>query len=44
MPALPHSWAVDGGFIDADRVPPDGKVSFGCCLDTAHLVRLVYYS
>jgi hypothetical protein len=32
------------GFIDADRLPPKGKVSFGCCLDPAHLVRLVYYS
>jgi hypothetical protein len=32
------------GFIDADRLPPEGKVSFGCCRQTIHLVRLVYYS
>ena len=32
------------GFIDADRLPPEGKVSFGCCRDTARLIRLVYYS
>ena len=32
------------GFIDADRLPPEGKVSFGCCRNTVHLVRLLYYS
>lgn len=32
------------GFIDADRLPPEGKVSFGCCRNTARLMRLVYYS
>ena len=32
------------GFIEADRLPPDGKISFGCCRDSARLVRLVYYS
>jgi hypothetical protein len=32
------------GFIDADRLPPVGKVSFGCCRNTVQLVRLVYYS
>jgi hypothetical protein len=32
------------GFIDVDRLPPEGKVSFGCCRDTARLVRLIYYS
>jgi hypothetical protein len=31
-------------FIDADRLPPAGKVSFGCCLHAAGLVRLIYYS
>ncbi len=31
-------------FIDADRVPPEGKLSFGCCRDAVGLVRLVYYS
>jgi hypothetical protein len=31
-------------FIDADRLPPRGKVSFGCCLHTVGVVRLVYYS
>lgn len=32
------------GFIDADRLPPEGKVSFGCCRTTIRFVRLVYYS
>jgi len=32
------------GFIDANRLPPVGKVSFGCCRNTVQLVRLVYYS
>ncbi len=31
-------------FIDADRIPPEGKVSFGCCRETASLTSLVYYS
>ena len=31
-------------FIDADRIPPEGKVTFGCCRQTTGLVRLVYYS
>lgn len=37
---LGSRWA----FIDADRVPPEGKLSFGCCRDAAGLTRLVYYS
>ena len=32
------------GFIDADRVPPRGKVSFGCCRTTARFTRLTYFS
>jgi hypothetical protein len=32
------------GFIDADRLQPDGKVSFGCCRDQARLSRLTYFS
>lgn len=39
-PFLGSRWA----FIDADRVPPEGKLSFGCCRHTTHLTRLVYYS
>ena len=31
-------------FIDADRMPPEGKRSFGCCRDAASLTRLLYYS
>jgi hypothetical protein len=31
-------------FIDADRLPPVGKVSFGCCMHTTGVVRLVYYN
>jgi hypothetical protein len=31
------------GFIDADRLPPEGKVSFGCYRNIARLMRLVYY-
>lgn len=37
---LGSRWA----FIDADRVPPEGKITFGCCRQTTGLVRLVYYS
>lgn len=37
---LGSRWA----FIDADRVPPEGKISFGCCREAAKLTRLVYYS
>ncbi|MBS0183575.1 MAG: hypothetical protein JSS39_14355 [Nitrospira sp.] len=37
---LGSRWA----FIDADRMPPEGKISFGCCRDTTGLTRLVYYS
>lgn len=37
---LGSRWA----FVDADRVPPEGKLSFGCCRDTAVLTRLMYYS
>jgi hypothetical protein len=40
MALLGTRWA----FIDADRLPPAGKVSFGCCLHAAGVVRLVYYS
>jgi hypothetical protein len=32
------------GFIDADRLPREGKVSFGCCRHAAGLTRLLYYS
>ncbi len=32
------------GFIEADRVPPQGKVSFGCCRTTAQFTRLTYFS
>lgn len=31
-------------FIDADRMPPKGKVSFGCCRDNARFTRLTYFS
>ncbi len=31
-------------FIDADRMPPEGKLTFGCCRQTTSVVRLVYYS
>lgn len=37
---LGSRWA----FIDADRIPPEGKISFGCCRHTTNLTRLVYYS
>lgn len=37
---LGSRWA----FIDADRIPPEGKITFGCCRQTTGLVRLVYYS
>lgn len=37
---LGKRWA----FIDADRVPPDGKGSFGCCRDVSSMTRLAYYS
>ncbi|MDF0668740.1 MAG: hypothetical protein P0119_22030 [Nitrospira sp.] len=37
---LGSRWA----FIDADRTPPEGKVSFGCCRHTTGQTRLVYYS
>lgn len=37
---LGSRWA----FIDAERIPPEGKISFSCCRDTAMRVRLVYYS
>mgnify|MGYP001292904305 CR=1 FL=1 len=37
---LGSRWA----FIEADRVPPEGKVTFGCCRQLTGLVRLVYYS
>lgn len=39
-PLLGSRWA----FIDADRVPPEGKISFGCCRHATSLTRLVYYS
>ncbi|MBX3236345.1 MAG: hypothetical protein KF814_09345 [Nitrospiraceae bacterium] len=32
------------GFVEAYRVPPDGKVSFGCCRKEASVTRLLYYS
>ncbi|TKB70909.1 MAG: hypothetical protein E8D52_02105 [Nitrospira sp.] len=31
-------------FIDADRMLPEGKVSFGCCREESSMTRLVYYS
>lgn len=31
-------------FIDADRMPPEGKVSFGCCREVSRMTKLVYYS
>jgi hypothetical protein len=37
---LGKRWA----FIDADRLPPEGKVSFGCCRDVSSMTRLEYYS
>ncbi|MGZ8381104.1 MAG: hypothetical protein ACXW4C_05780, partial [Nitrospira sp.] len=37
---LGKRWA----FIDADRLPPEGKVSFGCCRDVSSMTRLAYYS
>ncbi|WHZ17607.1 MAG: hypothetical protein OJF52_004459 [Nitrospira sp.] len=32
------------GFIDADRMAPDGKVSFGCCRTQARFTKLTYFS
>jgi len=32
------------GFIEASRVPPEGKVSFGCCRNQAQFAKLTYYS
>lgn len=32
------------GFIEADRIAPDGKASFGCCRDDAQFARLLYFS
>lgn len=40
MKLLGNRWV----FIDADRMPQEGKISFGCCRETIRLVRLVYYS
>lgn len=37
---LGDRWA----FIDADRMPPKGKVSFGCCRNNARFTRLTYFS
>ncbi len=31
-------------FIDADRLPPEGKVSYGCCRNEARFTRLTYFS
>ena len=31
-------------FIDADRLPTEGKVSFGCCREQARLTKLTYFS
>lgn len=31
-------------FIDAERLPPTGKISFGCCRQMANMTRLIYYS
>lgn len=40
MALLGNRWA----FIEADRVPPEDKIPFGCCRHTASLTRLIYYS
>jgi hypothetical protein len=32
------------GFINASRLPPEGKVSFGCCRNQAQFAKLTYYS
>jgi len=32
------------GFVEAQRVPPEGKVAFGCCRDEARFARLTYFS
>ena len=40
MALLGARWA----FIDADRLPAEGKVSFGCCRDQARLTKLTYFS
>ena len=40
MKLLGKRWA----FIDADRMPQEGKISFGCCREAIRLMRLVYYS
>lgn len=37
---LGSRWA----FIDADRLPSEGKIDFGCCRLTTKPVRLVYYN
>jgi hypothetical protein len=37
---LGNRWA----FIDADRMPPEGKIAFGCCRHTTGVTRLLYYS
>jgi hypothetical protein len=31
-------------FVDADRMPPEGKIAFGCCRHTIGVTRLMYYS
>ncbi len=40
MKLLGSRWA----FIDADRMPQEGKISFGCCREATRLTRLLYYS
>lgn len=40
MALLGERW----GFIDADRVPPKRKASFGCCRTSARFTRLTYFS
>ena len=32
------------GFIDADLMPPNRKIAFGCCRQQARIARLVYFS
>ena len=32
------------GFIDADRLAPEGKIAFGCCRNQARFDRLTYFS
>jgi hypothetical protein len=37
---LGEHWA----FIEADRLAPDGKMTFGCCMESSRPVKLLYFS